>query len=437
LTDAALVASAEPLASASALRSRAAAVTPAQATPQLASEPAPRVDSQSLALETSFPACPSGTKVVRQSAADGRVNLSCARSGAKPLTPEGPSWTFFSDGHLARTTGYSAGLEQGASLRWYRSGVRRLEGAFEKGKRQGDWRAFHPNGTLADTLHYEVGKLDGPRQRFFASGRSALNAHYGKGVPSGKWSGYYDQDAPRLALELTLQNGREAGPVSGFLPDGKPFTREQELEPCAEGAPCVSPLGLLDVEALPPLLPERCPSGRVARAAWPPIVAAARQTFRDDPSFAPSGCVDEVTLSCATDLDGLPGAEVLVEIAHRMYQPSCAAARRNQVSETRVIVALSPQPNAVPAFLGRAQLGYRSFDAPGVEAGTFIEVESIVRLPSGDAAVRTFASTDAGDCGGGRSIHISLLREGRFRTVAVHTLNPCNGLAEPPENDPF
>ncbi|HWA75612.1 MAG TPA: hypothetical protein VG937_24925 [Polyangiaceae bacterium] len=343
----------------------------------------------------------------------------------------------FSDGHLARTATYSDGREQGAFVRWYRSGVRRLEGTFTKGKRHGDWRAFHPNGTTAEISHYAEGKLHGARQRFFASGRSALQASYENGVPSGKWSAYYDKEAPRLALELTLQKGRETAPVSGFLPDGQPFTPQQELEQCSEGAPCSSPLQSLDIEALPPLLPEPCRSGRVSRAAWPPIVEAARQAFAEDPSFAPSGCVDDIALSCATDLDGLAGAEVLAEIAYRMYQPSCAEARRNSVSATRAIVALSPQGNAPPTFLGRALLGYRSFDAPGVEAGTSIEVESFVRLPSGEAAVRTRASTDAGDCGGGRSIRIELLRAGRFRSVALYALNPCNGLAEPAEDDPF
>jgi hypothetical protein len=82
-------------------------------------------------------------------------------------------------------------------------------------------------------------------------------------------------------------------------------------------------------------------------------------------------------------------------------------------------------------------LGYRNVDAIGVEFGTYIDIKGFVRLPTGDAAVRTPVSIDAGDCGGGRREEIQLLRENRFVVVAFREITACNEAEEPDENDPF
>lgn len=315
------------------------------------------------------------------------------------------------------------------------------------GQRDGLWRIFHPNGVLAEEAHYDHGKLHGSRRRFFESGRRSLDANYEHGVPTGAWTAFYDRESPNVALTVPLQGGREQQRVSGFLPSGTPWSPDLKLAACQPETECRSSLALLDLDALPPVLPEPCPlgdtqgHGRSASAnRFPPILQAARNAWpKADPgtsSLAPMGCVESIRISCATDLDGEPGAEVLAEIAYHAYQPDCAAARRNGVSVTVAVVALSPGRAGAP-WSARGLLGFRGFDAPGIESPPLFELSGFVRLPSGEAAVRALESTDGGDCSGGRVDQILLFDRGNWAVVAARTITACNQLAEPDETDHF
>lgn len=419
--------------------------TPAPVRSAIASS---KPDDAALVLQSAIPGCAPGLTQLSRRTSDGRENIACARVRGTKTTLHGPSWTWFDWDHLSGIDNYAEGSKQGRSVRWYRSGVRRREGEFLHGARQGLWRAFHLNGTLAEETGYDHGELHGLRRRFFESGRMSLETRYDHGAASGTWNAFYDREPPNLALTVALERGREQQAVRGFLPDGTPWKAAPSHGSCQQNGGCASALALLDLDALPPVLPEPCPLGgaqgherNVAESQFASILKAARNAWpKSDPaltsSLAPMGCVDGIRISCATDLDGEPGSEVLAEIAYRVYQPDCVSAHRNSVTPTRAIVALSP-PNARSAWSARGLLGYRAFDAPGIEAPPSLEVVGIVLLPSGEAAVRARESTDAGDCSGGRIDQVLLFGNGTWSVVTARTITACNERAEPDDADPF
>ena len=201
----------------------------------------------------------------------------------------------------------------------------------------------------------------------------------------------------------------------------------------------------LDPEALPALLPEACPWGRgrnVPANQRAPVLQALRDAWPKveppTPSLGPVGCVESIKLSCAPNLDDAAGAEVLAEVQYRIYQADCASASAKQVSPTTAVVALSPSKSGSPAWGSRGLIGYRSFDALGIEGTSHIEGDiGFVRLPNGEAAVRLLVSTDGGDCSGRRVDHIVLLRDGAWSTVTSRTINECNQEPEPEDADSF
>jgi hypothetical protein len=402
-------------------------------------------DRAALVSRSAFPTCPSGATQLRRRAPDGRESVSCARVRGARVTLHGPSWAWFEGERLSRIDDYREGVRQGRSVRWFRSGVRRREGQFSRGLREGLWREFHSNGALSEEAHYEHGKMHALRYRFFASGRKSLEANYEHGVPTGEWIAFYDRDPPNLALTANLRDGREEREVTGLLPDGTAWKSEPKVDACSDGT-CRSPLDLLDLEALPPLLPEPCAWGlgrNVPANELAPLVEAARHAWpKEEPggttSLGPAGCVERVRLSCAPNLDEEAGAEVLAEIRYRIYQADCTSASAREVSSTIAVVALSPPNASSRTWSERALIGYYRFDAPGVEQPSSLERgPSFVRLPNGEAALRVLASSDGGDCMGRRVDEIVVLRNGHAVTIKSRTLTEGNQRAEPEETDLF
>lgn len=376
---------------------------------------------------------------------DGRKSLSCARTHDKVVTLHGPSWSWFDEQHLARTDSYVDGKRQGPTARWFRNGVRRQTGQFSHDEPLGDWREFHPNGARAEEAHYEQGKLHGARRRFFADGKQSLDASYDQGAPAGTWSAFYDADSPRVALTVRFQHGREEE-IAGFLPDGSAWPMDH-AGTC--GKECEAALERIDLDAFPPVLAAPCSAGVTSTApnqgaADPagPVMKAARGAWSDGGldnvnSFVPRGCIDRVKLSCAPDLDGAAGSELLAEIAYRVYEPDCAGARRQGVSASHAIIVLSPPEPVSKAWHARGLLGYEGLDAPGVESGSYVRVDGFVRLPSGRAAIRIHETLDAGDCGGAVNDGIVLFENDDWVRVKTRTITECNQPLVPDFSDPF
>ncbi len=148
--------------------------------------------------------------------------------------------------------------------------------------------------------------------------------------------------------------------------------------------------------------------------------------------------MEAIRLSCAPDLDGAPGAELLAEIEYYIYRTECSSPEPNGLSwsSSLAIVALSPA-KAGSDWKAHGLLGYRAFDASGIEGGARLEIAGFSRMPSGETAVRARALTDAGDCGGGVVDQLLLLSSDDWRVVAARTVNGCNQAKEPEETDDF
>jgi MORN repeat variant len=399
--------------------------------------------------QNGFPGCAPGlSQISRHAKYDRRESLFCARVRGKQITRHGPSWSWFEAEWLSTNDNYAEGLKQGRSVRWYRSGIRRQEGEFVHGAREGTWRTFHPNGALAEEARYEHGALDGLRRRFFESGRPSLEASYDHGIATGRWRAFYDGEPPNLALTVSVAHGNELQELSAFLPDGMPWPSNQKLANCPVGSECNAPLALLDLNALPPVSPEPCLVGgapgharRVPGNQFKPIIDAAREAWgKPAPgtsSLAPMGCVEGIQLSCAPDLDGAPGSELLAQIAYRTYRTKCESPDPDGPSSpTQAIVTLSPA-TAGSAWKAHGLLGYRDFNASGLEGPPLIEARGFCRIPSGEIAVRARESTTAGDCSGGVVDQLLLLGKEDWTVVAAQTLNACNQDKEPEETDDF
>jgi hypothetical protein len=401
--------------------------------------PAPPPDPASVVPRTAFPPCPAGATLSRATFEDGIERLMCARG----TIADGPSWSWFPTGRLAETRAFHQGKEHGRRVIWRRTGARASEGELVANRQQGVWRTFHRNGTLAEESTWEAGTRHGPRRRFFDSGKPALNARYRHGIPTGSWTTYYDSGQP--AMTATFSANGNAGTSKSFLPDGSAWPPSRKLEANADGSAATSsPLQHLDLESLPPELAKACPEGgksggrSLPPRTWKPVLAAAVKASQPDAEYPPSGCPQAVRVSCAPDLDGDGTAEVLAEIDHRVLlneQTDCNTKNLGDVWEFTSVVALSPPGVGRPGWTPKGLIGYKRYDAG--EGGSTISLEGFVRLPSGEPAVAMRYHWGGGDCEGGESGALLVLRAGRWVAAARQTLQECNQSEEPEAGDVF
>jgi hypothetical protein len=305
------------------------------------------------------------------------------------------------------------------------------------GERQGRWRFFHPSGRLAEEADYQGGKLHGPRRRLFDDGKKALEARYEKGSPAGSWTTYYDNG--RVAMALTFPDG------SGerFLPDGKPWPKGEKIASCQGRLKCTSPLEQMDLDSLPPVIPGACPQGggKIGRAAKP-LLAGIRPAWGEagENEYTPGRCIDNVSASCAPDIDGDGGDEVLAQISYRIPMGD-AQGCRYKGSEggywnmTALVMVTPPAPGSTE-WTPKGLIGYRRFDAE--DGGATTDVTGFVRLPSGEVGVRAESSFSGGDCDQKDSNEILVPRGGQRWEVAVKkTIVECGEPEEPEEGDVF
>jgi hypothetical protein len=399
--------------------------------------PAPPPDPASVVPRTAFPPCPTGATLSRATFEDGIERLMCARG----TIADGPSWSWYPTGRLADTRAFHQGKEHGRRVTWRWTGARASEGELVANRQQGVWRTFHHNGTLAEESTWEAGTRHGPRRRFFDNGKPALDARYRRGMPTGPWTTYYDSGQPAMTATFSA-NGSAS---ESFLPDGSVWPPSRKLEANADGSVAASsPLQHLDIASLPPELPKACPEGGKSRGrslplrTWKPVLAAAVKASQPDAEYSPNGCPQTVRVSCAPDLDGDGTAEVLAEIEHRVLlneKTDCHTKASNDVWEITSVVALSPPGVGRPGWAPKGLIGYKRYDAG--EGGATISLEGFVRLPSGEIAIAVRYHWGGGDCDGGESEALLVLRAGRWVAAARKTLQECNQSEEPEAGDVF
>ncbi|MDQ2643874.1 MAG: hypothetical protein M3020_08680 [Myxococcota bacterium] len=161
---------------------------------------------------------------------------------------------------------------------------------------------------------------------------------------------------------------------------------------------------------------ERAPLLEAARAAWDP----------EADWMAPSGCVEQVSISCATDLDGKAGDEVVGEIRYIAGTEPCAAARSRRVTSTRALLAFVPPTPDSAGWRLLGLIGYDGFEVPGEESPATTQLAGFVRLPDGRTALRVTRANDGGDCSGQRLVDLLTATDGKLTEIASRELRACN-----------
>lgn len=364
-----------------------------------------------------FPDCPENTGRVTGQNQDGETIVSCAQNGARTKL-HGPSWRWSAPTHLIEAETYQGGLKHGSVKRWYADGRPSAEGEFALGERQGTWREYHRNGALAEEAHYEQGQLQGLRRRFFESGRPSLEATYESGAATGTWRTFYDSVTPQVALTVSMNGGREEGPLTGYFPDGSPWPADPTHAACAAFETCSFPAQQLDFEALPPVhCPHETPHA-VPLDRWAPLLKAARAAWSSRDFKVPRGCVEAIKLSCAPDLDGVGGGDVLAEISYRIRSPDCAFARKHDILQSRALLALSPLVGDPGSWRTLGFIDYLELDDPDAESPYPKSFAGFMRFPDGGIGLRICLSGRAEDCRrNDNSENLMMLVRGEFSTI--------------------
>ncbi len=398
-------------------------------------------DAASLVARSAFPGCPADAALKRTADERGILTYACEQASPGPTTghvQHGPTWRWLPTGRLLEMRNYDAGREHGPFVAWFWTGVRREDGEFVQGQRQSRHRMYHPTGAIAEDATYNQGRLDGTRRRGFDDGKAALEATYSNGIPHGIWTTFYDNG--QRALVMTFRNGKVIGSVQGFSLDGKPWPAGALHEACRYS--CASELGHLDLESLPPIPPEPCRQGVVGTAnAWPrsvirPLVRASRKAIDETVGCSPANCADSVAISCAPDLDGKPGGEILAVIACRVPLPcpDCGADANREYAALAANVILSPPAPGRPSWIEHGFVSCR--ENSSFEGDPQSKVQGYLRLPDGEVAISTLHSAASSDDGRERcSQSLYSLRQGKWQEVMSGESQLCaeEGLPEEPE----
>lgn len=126
----------------------------------------------------------------------------------------------------------------------YADGALVEEGRYTNSRRTGLWKRYWPNGQVMSEIHYQAGRPKGPYRTFYPDGKTEeegswdLDRNTGsfkRWHPNGKLAQefafdehgvrqglqkYYHENG-RLAVELTVRDGREEGTLKRYLPNGE------------------------------------------------------------------------------------------------------------------------------------------------------------------------------------------------------------------------
>jgi len=82
---------------------------------------------------------------------------------------------------------------------FYQGGKKYVEGNINKGKKNGEWFAYHKDGSIQTSAFYVNGVEDGEYKTFRENGKPCYTGLYKMGVRIGEWKEYYeDGNAKKL-----------------------------------------------------------------------------------------------------------------------------------------------------------------------------------------------------------------------------------------------
>ena len=82
---------------------------------------------------------------------------------------------------------------------YYESGLKRLQGKFTDGYRDGRWRYWYEDGTLWVEGYYQKGARSGPVRYYHPNGEKKFKGYYENGIRTGVWK-FWDEQGQELKV---------------------------------------------------------------------------------------------------------------------------------------------------------------------------------------------------------------------------------------------
>lgn len=135
----------------------------------------------------------------------------------------GPDWTYFPNGVPRVQQVWVDGVLSGPYRAWQESGLLRMKGRYEDGKREGVWLRYKA-GQLLERFEYAAGQPHGAFHAWHRTGVPREETYWEHGVQVGRerhWNG-----GARRILDGNWLDGQRHGPWwEGFSADGTPKLR--------------------------------------------------------------------------------------------------------------------------------------------------------------------------------------------------------------------
>lgn len=99
----------------------------------------------------------------------------------------GDAVLYHANGQLKEQRHFVNGLPEGAWLKWYESGQKEYEGAWQKGKRHGKESAWYANGKEKSQGEFDMDIPKGVHTTWYENGQMETKKPYVDGKPYGVW----------------------------------------------------------------------------------------------------------------------------------------------------------------------------------------------------------------------------------------------------------
>jgi hypothetical protein len=143
--------------------------------------------------------CPQGSQLKREASASSEW-FSCEKNGRR----EGP-FAFVNDGHVASTSSYRNGVEDGESRSFFADGGVSAITPLKAGEKHGVERRFFENGQPWTEEAFAKGKNHGTLKRWRADGTLVVQSEWLNGEPQG-YEAWFASGARRFAAAAPLPN---------------------------------------------------------------------------------------------------------------------------------------------------------------------------------------------------------------------------------------
>ena len=140
--------------------------------------------------------------------------------GERDIVERYPNESVSEEYHMAKMEG--EWTKNGSYQAFDRNGIKREEGSFKQGKRDGHWHIFSDKGH--EEGDFKDDKEDGWWSGYYANGRPRYSTFYVRGVQEGKCEGYFEDG--KLSTRGMYADGEKDGRWVVYYHDGSPRTSE-------------------------------------------------------------------------------------------------------------------------------------------------------------------------------------------------------------------